>query len=698
MTSRPDGHNRLAEETSPYLLQHAANPVDWHPWGDEAFEIARAKDRPVLLSIGYSSCHWCHVMAHESFEDAATAEIMNALFVNIKVDREERPDVDSVYMKATQVLTGQGGWPNTVFLTPERKPFYAGTYFPPRESYGRPSFTTVLRSVHDAWLKSRDRILNSADEITRRLHAVGAHSQVETAELDPTAPDRALSVIRQTFDKQWGGFGDAPKFPAPGVIEFLLASHSRTGSTDLTEIGALSMATLTLRKMAQGGMYDQLGGGFSRYSVDSRWLVPHFEKMLYDNAQLARVYLHAYQVTNEPFYERIARETLDYLVREMLDDGGGFYSAQDADSEGIEGKYFVWTPAEIEELVGREEAALVNAFHGVTEAGNFADPHHPEFGRRNVLSAPAPIEEVADDLGIEPGPMQSRLSAARDRLLAEREKRVKPGRDDKILTSWNGLALAAFAEAFRVLRDEKYRVTAERNAAYVQAQLWQNGRFHHVYTAGVAKVDAMLEDYSYYGLGLIELYKATGDLDHLEAARHMFENIMERFHDSNDGGFFDTAHDAESLILREKSYFDGPTPSGNGATITLAVWLGRYYAKPEWETVAAEVVRQVQRQVIQAPTGFGSVLTATEIILSPHREIAIVGEQPARKPLEEIVAKRFLPSTVIAPSSAGGGLPILQDRDSGTGAVAYVCENMACRLPARTAEELSLRLDEAHGQ
>ena len=691
-TDPPRRGNRLAGETSPYLLQHAGNPVDWYPWGEEALARARDEDRPILLSVGYSSCHWCHVMAHESFEDDAIAALMNAGFVNIKVDREERPDIDSVYMTATQAMTGQGGWPMTVFLTPDGRPFYAGTYFPPDDRHGRPGLRRVLETLRDAWANERERLLESADSITERLRE--ATSQPGSAgAIDEALTAAAVERLRESFDAQWGGFGGAPKFPSPGSLEFLLTHHARTGGDDGASPGALEMTIETLRSMASGGMYDHLGGGFARYSVDRQWLVPHFEKMLYDNAQLVRSYLHGYQLTGDPLFERIVRETLAYLEREMLDAEGGFYSAQDADSEGIEGKFFVWTRNEVEALLGGPDAALFNEVFHVTDEGNFEDPHHPEFGRRNVLSRYRTLEEVASEVGVDAAELEARLPAWREALLAERERRVRPGLDDKVLTSWNGLALAAFAEAGRVLGEPAYLALATRNAAFTRRALWRDGRLLHTYKAGVAKVDGLLEDYAYYGLGLVELYRATGELDHLRWASELLEAIVERFHDDEGDGFFESAADAEQLILRQKSFFDAATPSGNGAAALLAFWLGRYFGRADWEALANDIVGHVRGQIPQAASGFGSVLQAAELLLAPPREIAIVGEAAARAPLEREVARHFLPAALLAPASGDDGLPVLEGRAVAPGAAAaYVCENLVCGLPATSVEALAGQL------
>ena len=685
--------NRLTDETSPYLLQHADNPVDWYPWGEEAFAKARAEGKPVLLSVGYSSCHWCHVMAHESFEDDEIAALMNEGFVSIKVDREERPDIDGVYMAATQALTGQGGWPMTVFLTPDRKPFYAGTYFPPQDQHGRPGFPRLLQSIRDAWERDREGVVESADEIASKLRAATERADGESGQISEQLPAQAVERFRAACDPVWGGFGGAPKFPSPGNLEFLLAHHARIGGeSDATEPSALEMALHTLRHMTRGGIYDHLGGGFARYSVDQRWLVPHFEKMLYDNAQLVRAYLHAYQITGEPAFERVARETLAYLAREMLDDEGGFYSAQDADSEGIEGKYFLWTLDQVKEVLGEADASIFNDYYGVTTSGNFQDPHHPDLTGRNVLSVPRDIAAVAQERAVSGEELEARLAPLRARMLEARERRVKPGLDDKVLTSWNGLALAAFAEAARVLGDGQYVAVASRNAAFVRDRLWRDDRLLHSYKDGVSRIHGLLEDYAYYGLGLVELFRTTGDLDHLHWSAQLLEVAVARFRDQERGGFFDVPDDGEQLLLRQKTFLDAATPSGNGAAALLAVWLARYFDRPHWEDLGREAVAQVAGQLLAAPTAFGSIWQATELLLSPRREVAIVGDAAGRAPLERELARHFLPSTVIAPSAGGGGLPVLEGREPADGVAAYVCENMVCRLPAITPQELADQL------
>ncbi len=683
--------NRLANETSPYLLQHADNPVDWFPWGEEAFQKARAEDRPILLSVGYSSCHWCHVMAHESFEDPATAALMNEHYVNIKVDREERPDVDSVYMSAVQALTGSGGWPMTVFMDPEGRPFYAGTYFPPDDGHGRPGFGRLLQFIAEKWKTDRAEVLASAEKITEHLQ--GAARRVPGVGDDPSfeTTNRAVELFGEVFDMEWGGFGMAPKFPSPTNLQFLLSVYARERHSELGQ-SALEMVLHTLRAMATGGMYDQLGGGFSRYSVDGEWMVPHFEKMLYDNAQLARLYLNAYQVTGDEGFARVVRETLDFLLNEMRDSEGGFHAALDADSEGIEGKYYVWTADEFKEAVG-EDAQLAAAWFGVTREGNFRDPHHPELTGRNVISARANVEELAQRFGTSTEAVLERVEAARARLLAVRAQRVRPGLDDKVLTSWNGLALAAFAEAGRVLGEIRYQVAAAEVAAFLRGSVWIGGRLRHTWKVGQPRVDGMLEDYTYVGLGLVELFKLTGDIALLEWARELWDVVQAKFRDHAAGGYFETPADGETLLLRQKPFFDSATPSGNGSAALLGLWLGRYYGRSDWERPAEEVVAQVSDHLLRAVTGFGTILQAIEFFASPSKELVIVGPPRPRVVLEQAAASKFLPWTAIAPTPDADGLPMFEGREpTSDEPLAYVCENMMCLMPARTPEELSAML------
>jgi uncharacterized protein YyaL (SSP411 family) len=657
--------NRLVNETSPYLLQHAHNPVDWFSWGDEAFEKAKAEDKPVLVSIGYSACHWCHVMEHESFEDEATAAIMNEHFVNIKVDMEERPDVDQIYMNFVQLTTGRGGWPMNVFLTPDKRPFFGGTYFPPSPRYGMASWQQILISIAEAYKNKRDELEHSANEIVgelRRLSIVDAASGGLSADL----LDQAFSSFSRTFDTVNGGFGGAPKFPPSMSLEFLLRYHHATGDEK-----ALSMVTHTLDKMACGGIYDQLGGGFHRYAVDSIWLVPHFEKMLYDNAQLIRIYLHAYQVTGEDFYKRIAIETLEYARREMLDGSGGFYSSQDADSEGEEGKFFVWTRDEIVAILGEDEAAEFCAYYEVTSEGNFEGKNI-----LNVKNAVVASEDAA---------IAHRFSDARAKLFDERENRIKPHRDEKVLTAWNGLMLSAFADAAAVLGSNDYLEVAKRNAEFILTELQKDGRLLRTWKDGAAKLNAYIEDYANVADGLMILYQTTGEISYLAEAKRLAELMITEFWDADSGGFFFTSGDHEKLIVRNKDFYDNATPSGNSVAADVLLRLARLTGDEKYERFAITVLRLVGSQLRRYPQGFGRALSALEFHLSPKKEIAVLGEKGNE--LQRAILKKYLPDTVVVFSSgeesdAKTQVPLLKDRKMIDGKpTAYICENYVCKRP-----------------
>ena len=681
--------NRLSLETSPYLKQHEDNPVDWYPWGEEAFEKARSEDRPILLSIGYSTCHWCHVMAHESFENEEIAALMNQWFVPIKVDREERPDVDAIYMSAVQAMTGSGGWPMTVFLTPDLQPFYGGTYYPPEDAYGRMGFRRLLHAIENAWSTKRDEVLTSAQSLTDHIRSSSVR-EARNNELSAEHADITIENLRMRFDTEYGGFGEAPKFPGPTTLEFLLMHAHRTGNQK-----ALEMVTYTLEQMARGGIFDQLGGGFARYSVDSEWLVPHFEKMLYDNAQLARVYLHAYQITGTPLFREITERTLDYLIREMLSKEGGFYSAQDADQEGIEGKYFVWTPQEFDDLLGAD-SEMLKMHYGVTPYGNFEDPHHREFGRRNVLSVKRRLEDLAEDFNVSIEVVQEKVLQARRKLFETREHRVKPGTDDKILTSWNGLALAAFAEAGRVLNRQDYLEVAIRNAEFVQQNLWQGDTLLHTYKNGQAKISGLLEDHALYALGLIELFKATGVPEHLQTAHKLWNTVRSEYWDRETAAFYSTPATQNDLITRRQEFFDAAIISDNAASALLALWINRYFQDSEAQQIAERVVSSSLGQMRSYASGFGGMWQAFEFLHARHTELVVMGSADQRKPLEAVVAEFYLPTTALSPASSEWGLPALEGRQAA--GVAYVCEDFACQLPARDAETLRGQLQQSHSR
>ncbi|QQS41586.1 MAG: thioredoxin domain-containing protein [Acidobacteriota bacterium] len=670
--------NRLADETSPYLLQHAHNPVDWYPWSEEAFEKARSEDKPVLLSIGYSACHWCHVMERESFEDERIARIMNEHYVNIKVDMEERPDVDKIYMNFVQMTTGSGGWPMTVFLTPDQRPFFGGTYFPPQPRFNLPSFEQILVSVADAYSNNREEVLRSANEILGEIRRVSI-AQGDSTGFGEDLLALAFNSFARSFDNRNGGFGGAPKFPAPMSLEFLLRYYKRTDD----ELAA-QMVTETCRKMAHGGIFDQLGGGFHRYTVDANWLTPHFEKMLYDNAQLTRLYLHAFQLTGDAFYERIARETLDYVLREMTDKSGGFYSAQDADSEGVEGKFFVWTPEEVDQVLGEGPGKAFRAFYDVTEEGNFEG--------KSILRVTKALAETADELKIGEKELAETLDDGRKKLFEHREKRIKPFRDEKVLTAWNGLMLAAFAEAAFVLKDEKYLSAAKKNADFLLAEMFDSEDLLRTWKDGKAKLKAYIEDYANLADGLIELYQAGGEEKYLEAAKSLAEEMIAKYWDEDGGGFYFTASDHEELVVRTKDFNDNATPSGNSAAADVLLRLSKIYGDERFDRYARTVLRLVAPQVRRYPGAFGRAIAAMEFALGKVREIVIVGEGDAE--IEDVLASEYLPLKVVVRSKGpSDSLPLLSGRDTKDGrTTVYVCENSTCRLPVNDADGLRSEL------
>jgi uncharacterized protein len=679
--------NRLAGETSPYLLQHAENPVDWYPWGEAAFERARAEDRPVLLSVGYSACHWCHVMEHESFEDPETARVMNERFVNVKVDREERPDVDALYMTAVQSMTGRGGWPMTVFLTPDGEPFYGGTYFPPEPRHGLPSFQQILRAIDEAYRNRRAEVAESAAGLRRTL-AESALLRDPAETLDPSILDEAYRGVARSYERRHGGFGSAPKFPQPMALELLLRHHRRTGDE-----GALEMVTHTLRSMARGGLYDQVGGGFHRYSVDGHWLVPHFEKMLYDNALLARVYVHAWQETGDEELRRVAVEVLDWVGREMTSPDGGFYSALDADSEGEEGKFYVWTPEEVDAVLGDEDGPLFRRYFGIAAGGNFEGKSIPHVARGVVAAA-------ADE-GVEPDHLLAVIERGRAALYAERAKRVWPARDDKVLTSWNAMMLQAFAEAARVLGRPEDRDAAVRNAEFLLGALRRDGRLLRSWREGVAKIDGFLEDHALLADALLTLYEATFDARWVEEAKALADQVLEAFFDEDGGLFFDARSDGERLVVRPRSVDDNPTPSGNSAAVLMLLRLAAFTGEAGYERVAVGVLRSMGGLLGRAPLAFGRLLAALDFHLASPQEVAIAGapEDDATGALLAVVAERYRPNTILAlrPPDAAPGLadsiPLLADRGPVDGQpAAYVCQRFTCRLPVTEPEELRREL------
>ena len=651
--------NRLAQETSPYLLQHQDNPVEWYAWGDEAFERARAEDKPILVSIGYSACHWCHVMEHESFEDPAIAEQMNAHYVCVKVDREERPDVDAIYMEAVQAMTGRGGWPLNAFLTPAGVPFWAGTYFPPEPRHGLPSWPQVLDGVADAWRTRRADILAGAERIVGRLQ--GAANLVPLAQdVDPGSLAAAVTALRERYDAEHGGWGSAPKFPAASAIDFLLGQGER------------AMALHTLRAMANGGMYDQIGGGFARYSVDERWVIPHFEKMLYDNALLARAYLHGWQVSGDALLRRVCEETCDWMLRELRQEEGGFASALDADSEGVEGKFYVWTPEQMREALGPELGEVAIRHFGLDGPPNFEG------------AAWNPVRATSDP------PERDEI---RGRLYDARARRVWPGLDDKRLCAWNALAISALAEAGAVLERPDYVAAAAGCADFVLRDLRDaDGRLLRTYNRGQAKIGAFLEDHGYLLEALLTLYEATFEPRYFEEAVALAGTLVERFGDPEHGGFFSTAADGDGgqLIARRKELEDAPIPSGASSACYGLLRLAALTGDHAWEEAGLGVVRLLHAVAPQHPQAFGHLLQAIAFHVGPVREIALAGE-PA-EPLVRVVRREYRPRTVLA-GGAPDGVPLLQDRGPVDGrAAAYVCERFACRRPVTEPEELEALL------
>ncbi|HXH20511.1 MAG TPA: thioredoxin domain-containing protein [Dehalococcoidia bacterium] len=671
--------NRLADETSPYLLQHKDNPVDWYPWGAEAFEKARAEDKPILLSVGYSACHWCHVMEHESFEDPDVARLMNELYVNIKVDREERPDVDAIYMQAVQALTGRGGWPMTVFLTPDGRPFYGGTYYPPEDRHGLPSFSRVLTSIAQVYRANRGDVEKAAGQIQSQLSAVETIRPGNDL-LTEDILHVAYGAIAQSHDRVNGGFGSAPKFPQPMTLDFLLRYHHRTKSP-----GALEIVERTLRRMALGGMYDQVGGGFHRYATDAVWLVPHFEKMLYDNALLARVYLDAYRVTGLGFYRRVSTETLDYVLREMTHPDGGFYSTQDADSEGAEGKFFVWTPEEIAAAL-EDDAEIIARYFGVTDEGNFEG--------RNILHVPVPAEEFAALHGMEEQDFDEVLRRAKAKLYEARERRVHPGRDEKVLTAWNGMMMRSLAEAGALLGSERYLEAAARNADFILANLFEDGRLLRSWKDGRAKLRGYLEDYALLIDGLLATYEATFELRYLRRALELADDMVRLFWDDGVQGFFDTATDHETLIARPRDFFDNATPSGTSVAADVMLRIAVLTGDTDRERRAVACLRALAPVVQRAPSGFGRLLTALDFHLRPIREVAVIWpERPEQaRPILDVLRESYRPDVVLAGAREGEGgdlTPLLEGRVAAGGqATAYVCERFVCQAPATDPDAL----------
>jgi uncharacterized protein YyaL (SSP411 family) len=675
--------NHLIAETSPYLKQHAHNPVDWYPWGPEALEKARQLDRPIFLSIGYSACHWCHVMEHESFEDEAVAKILNENFISIKIDREERPDLDQIYMTAVQMMTGQGGWPMSMFLTPDLKPFYGGTYFPPEDRYGRPGFKSLLLALVDAWQNRREEINQIAGQRTEQLQGF-SQLEADPGELKEGLIRNAVGRLGQAFDSDQGGFGDAPKFPHPMDLRLLLRAWKRFGNDE-----ALNMVRFTLDHMARGGIYDHLGGGFHRYSTDARWLVPHFEKMLYDNALLAVTYLEAFQATREPFYREVVEETLDYVHREMTSPDGPFFSTQDADSEGVEGRFFVWSAKEIEDVLGPELAEIFCYVYGVSEDGNWEG--------HNILHRAKTDDQDARLLRIQLPELRKMLADAKRKLFEVRSRRIRPGRDEKILTAWNGLMVDAFALAAQVFDKPEYAAAACRAADFVLTRMrTPDGRLLRTTFAGAeAKLNGYLEDYSFMINALVTLYEATFEPRWIEAALDLSKVMVDQFWDPAKGGFFYTGRDHESLIVRTKDPQDNATPSGNSMAVTALLRLAKLTGRADLQDKAEAGLRFFRGLMANQPMAAGQMLIALDFHLGTVQEFAIVGNPKAEETQRVLRAIRtgFRPNKVVAMKtdkedsvSDDKLIPLLASKKSAGTVTTFICENFACQAPLMGAE------------
>ena len=677
--------NRLADEKSPYLLQHAHNPVDWYPWGETAFEKARREDKPIFLSIGYSTCHWCHVMERESFETVEIAEVLNRDFVSVKVDREERPDVDRIYMTFVQASTGSGGWPMSVWLAPDLKPFYGGTYFPPDNRYGRPGFKTLLEYIANAWRTDRERIAESSRNVIAELRKA---SEVKPSAAGLGADDQAFescfNVFRRMYDSTLGGFGQAPKFPRPVAFDFLFRYFARTGNQE-----ALDMSLHTLRAMAKGGMYDQVGGGFHRYSVDERWFVPHFEKMLYDQAQLAVSYLEAYQLTNDAVFADVARDIFTYVLRDMTHSGGAFFSAEDADSvtdkanphEKGEGAFYIWSAEELREVLGPAESEWFGRAYGVRSGGNVDSDPHAEFTGRNILY----------QTGAGPSPDRIALAAARQKLLETRSaRRVRPHLDDKILTAWNGLMISAFALGAQVLGEPQYAAAARRAVDFLLANLRSGNGLLRRWRDGEAAIEGFLDDYAFFATALIDLYETTFDPAYLKAATELAVTMIERFEDRETGGFFSTAEGDESLVLRMKDEYDGAEPSGNSAAAGLLFRLYSLTGHESFREAAARTLVAFGARLRSAPHATPRLVAAAMLATEAPRQIVLAGDSasPQFALLAAAVHRRFLPNRALVHANAAL-LPKTAGMEPIDGApAAYVCENFTCQLPVTTVDEL----------
>lgn len=690
-------HNRLIHEKSPYLLQHADNPVDWYAWGSEAFEKARKENKPIFLSIGYSTCHWCHVMAHESFEDPEIAMLMNEVFVCIKVDREERPDIDNIYMRVCQMMTGSGGWPLTILMTPDKKPFFAGTYIPKESRHGRLGMLDFIPRIKEVWDTQHDDILKSADQITARLNQISINSS--GTELDKSTLKTAYEQLSGRFSEQYGGFGNAPKFPSPQNLLFLLRYWQSTGDEK-----ALRMVTKTLQSMQEGGIYDHIGFGFHRYSTDSHWLVPHFEKMLYDQAMLAMAYIEAHQATGKEEFGNTAKEIFTYVLRDMTDPKGGFYSAEDADSEGVEGKFYVWTEDEIRNILKGEEAELIVNVYNIDKTGNFRDETSGENTGANILHLEKTLTETTFKNKTSVDELNERIETARQKLFTTRNKRIRPHRDDKILTDWNGLMIAALAKGAQVFDKTEYADAAKRAADFILTDMRRpDGRILHRYREGHAAILANADDYAFLIWGLLELYETIFDVHYLRTALDLNSEMIKHFWDEQNGGFYFTADDAEELIVRQKEIYDGAIPSGNSVAILNLFRLARITADSDLEDKANKIMLAFSKDVKSVPSGYTQMMIALDFGIGPSYEIVIAGNPQTEdtKEMLKSLRKHFIPNKVVLLRPSDQEEPDIiriakftEYQSSLDGkATAYVCLDYACKMPVTDAEEMLKLLD-----
>jgi uncharacterized protein YyaL (SSP411 family) len=699
--------NQLINETSPYLLQHAHNPVNWYPWGDESLSLAKKENKPIFLSIGYSACHWCHVMEKESFENEEIAEFLNKHFVSIKVDREERPDLDEIYMTAVMAISGSGGWPMTVFLTPDLKPFYGGTYFPPEDKWGRIGFKNLLTRISEFWHdeQSRQKLLQDAELLCQNIEQQTSMAMPvdEHATIGKGLLGHATHQLKEAFDKEWGGFSRAPKFPPSNAISFLLRDYHHTG-----DLHSLEMATLTLDKMCEGGMYDHLAGGFHRYSVDPIWLVPHFEKMLYDNAQLAMVYTEAYQVTGNKKYARIAQQTFDYEMTYMTDDTGTIYSSEDADSEGKEGIFYLWRKEELEQILGGKDVEIFSRYYNVKRNGNFTSPE-PYHQGLNILHIRKSLEAVARDFDREEVNLERALSSMRKRLLKVRDKRIRPGLDDKIITSWNALMISAYARGYQVYEDERYLKAADKAASFLMERMrTEDGKLLRTFRKEQSKLPAYLEDYAYTCRALIDLYETAFNEQWLFKAGEFAEEMITQFWDEKSAGFFNTSSLHKNLIVRTKSTNDSALPSPLGVAAEALFRLSVLLDREEYLKRAQRILEANLPYMEKAPQGYLTLLSSANFILYPPKEIAIAGKRGSEdtKRLLRALHSCFVPGRIIAfidpesdeASRLSEKIPLLAGRKLIDGkAAAYVCENFTCRLPVTTPEDLVIQLSSLAG-